>query len=108
MTNIENPYPKQPGFDVRVMRAETAIKQLAHDPHADIYTRSFDNCFEMYDGDAVVFALMHKAYAEPDRIGRSDLTNGIRQMFKSSLNCNGFPTLWEDIALDKTQLSLLD
>jgi hypothetical protein len=38
--------------------------------------RGFDNCFEMFDGDAVVWALMHEA-AE----GRDDaLKRGIRNM----------------------------
>jgi len=103
-----NPYPKQIGFGLRLHRAATAIKKLGNDPWAEIYTRGFDNCFEMGDGDAVVFGLMHKAYAEPDQYGRSDLTDGIRTMFSRNLNVNGFPPRWEAIANPWTQLSLFD
>jgi hypothetical protein len=55
---MKNPYPTFSGFGLRVANAKKAIKRLGLDPHAEIYTRAFDNCFENFDGDAVVFALM--------------------------------------------------
>ena len=58
-----NPYPKQPGFSRRVGHAKRALKKLARHPHqrSVINCRDFDNCFEVGDGDAVVWALMHAA-----------------------------------------------
>jgi len=40
---MNNPYPQNKGFDLRVHRAEKAIKKLAFDPFANIYTHSSDN-----------------------------------------------------------------
>lgn len=101
-----NPYPTRSGFGLRVHRAETAIRKLARDPYADIFTRVFDNCFEMYDGDAVVWALMDKATKEPDCAGKSELTLGIQEMFKSTLKGQKYPDLWRKIYFDTEQLNL--
>ncbi|WP_317960426.1 hypothetical protein [Phaeobacter inhibens] len=78
-------------------RAAQALRNLGRDPYADIYTRSFDTCFEMYDGDAVVWALMDKALKEPDRHGQTLLTQGIQRMFSASLDGKSFPQLWHEI-----------
>lgn len=94
----KNPYQKHKGFGLRVHRAESMLRRYGHDFDYDLHTRGFDNCFEMFDGDAVVFALMHKAYAEPDKHGQTLLTNGIQRMFGGRLNKNGFPQDWEDVA----------
>lgn len=91
---MANPYPTYQGFGLRVYHAETAIKKLAVDPCVDIYTRGFDNCFEMYDGDAVVWALMDKAIREPDIDGQNHLTKGIQCMFKNTLNGVKYPENW--------------
>ena len=104
-----NPYPTRPGFGLRVHHAETAIRKLADKPWANIYTRGFDNCFENGDGDAVVFALMHKAYTERsvDPNGRSQLAEGIGYMFRGRLSLDGFPLNWETIAWPVNQGDLL-
>ena len=57
----KNPYPRRQGFSLRVANAKRALRRLGRDCLADIYTRGFDNCFEMFDGDAVVWALMREA-----------------------------------------------
>lgn len=77
-----NPFPKQPGFGLRVLRAKTALRRLGADCMTPIFTRSFDNCFEMYDGEAVVWALM-QACAKGDDL----LARGIQ-------NAGG--TMWDD------------
>jgi hypothetical protein len=59
----KNPYQTREGFGRRVAYARKALLKLSADPLARIYTRKFDNCFEMYDGSAVVWALMHEALA---------------------------------------------
>lgn len=92
-----NPHPKQAGYGLRLHHAEQAIKRLAVNPQADIYSRAFDDCFEMGDGDAVVWELMHRAHQEPDQYGQSPLTEGIQAMFRSSLNGLKYPQLWQDI-----------
>jgi len=91
---MANPYQKNHGFGLRVHRAETAIKKLANDHFANIYTRGFDNCFEMNDGDAVVWALMDKATKEPDQYGQSLLTEGIQQLFADKLAGKKYPEIW--------------
>jgi hypothetical protein len=55
-----NPYPKEPGFSQRVRTAAAALRRLAHNPwdRRPVKARTFDNCFEMYDGDAVAWELM--------------------------------------------------
>lgn len=101
MKPTNNPYPKKPGFGLRLFHAETALRKLAKDPFADIYTRGFDNCFECGDGDAIVFALMHKSFAEPDASGRSEVRDGIRTMFKTCRTRDGYPEEWKAIAWPK-------
>ena len=91
-----NPYPKQAGFSQRVRRAEQALRKLAFDPSADVFTRSFDDCFEMHDGKAVVWTLMHKALQEPDNAGDS-LTLGIQRLFGQSEDGHRYPLSWLQI-----------
>jgi len=81
-----NPYPKNVGFGLNLNRAEKAIKKLGLAPNANIYTRSFDNCFEMFDGGPIVWVLLHKAMKEPNTLGKNLLTRSIQEMFSSSLN----------------------
>ena len=99
--------PKFLGFGLRVHRAEQAIRKLALYPFADVYTRGFDNCFEMHDGDAVVWALMDKAIKEPDQDGQSLLTNGIQCMFRNTLQGSKYPQCWLDVYGNLNQLELL-
>lgn len=101
-----NPYPTYSGFGLRVHCAYSAIRKLALDPFADIYSRGFDNCFEMNDGDAVVWALMDKALKEPDAYGQSLLTEGIQRMFSRTLEGNNYPKPWLDIYHQRKQLEL--
>jgi hypothetical protein len=81
MTGL-NPYPCYPGFGGRVRTAAAALRKRANGD-TDIFTRAFDNCFEMYDGSAVVWALMFDALEMHD----TDLKTGIKSMG---------PALWED------------
>jgi hypothetical protein len=62
---MSNPYPRLTGFSNRVAYAERKLRELGRDPYCDIFSRKFDDCFEMGDGDAVVFALMTKATRNP-------------------------------------------
>lgn len=65
-----NPYPIKPGFRARVAKARKALHRLALEPSLNIYTRAFDACFEMHDGDAVVFELMETAFREDHLLAR--------------------------------------
>jgi hypothetical protein len=76
-TTTKNPYPRRQGFGLRVANAKRALRRLGRDCLAEIYTRGFDNCFEMFDGDAVVWALMREAVT-----GDEILERGIRNMGK--------------------------
>ncbi len=78
MTDKQNPYPTKPGFGLRVHYAKQALEVFGQDEHAPPYSRAFENCFEMFDGDAVVWALMHSAIAK----NNGDLAEGIRRMGK--------------------------
>lgn len=110
MKPTSNPYRKHPGFGFRVYNAERSIRKLAEEPWTNIYTRGFDNCFESGDGDAVVFALMHKAYREraEDPNGHSQLAEGIGYLFRGRLTLDGFPPEWEAIAWPMRQKALFD
>jgi hypothetical protein len=70
-----NPYPTRKGFGLRVANARRALRRLGEGCLANVYTRGFDACFEMFDGDAVVWALMHAALS-----GDLVLERGIRNM----------------------------
>ena len=61
----KNPYLKQKGFGFRYLRAKSALERFGRDYLKRPYCRSFDNCFEMNDGDAVVWALMNTAIQRP-------------------------------------------
>ena len=76
-TTTKNPYPRRQGFAFRVANAKRALRRLGRDCLADITTRGFDSCFEMFDGDAVVWALMREAIN-----GDEVLERGIRNMGK--------------------------
>jgi len=65
-THMKNPYPKQAGFQKRVNFARNALIRYAIDSHYEIFTRAFDDCFEIFDGDAVVFALAERAKKMPE------------------------------------------
>jgi hypothetical protein len=78
MTEKENPYPRKPGFGLRVHYAKQALEVYGHDEFAPPYSRAFDNCFEMYDGKAVIWALMHSAIVK----NNGDLAEGIRRTGK--------------------------
>ena len=68
-----NPYPQQPGFPARVAHAEKCLKLLAEgrdrrvengEEYSVASDRKMDNCFEMNDGDAVVWELMRRAQTD--------------------------------------------
>jgi hypothetical protein len=53
-----NPYPTKPGFGLRVARLTRALKHYGmgwSEEDAGMYSRTFDNRLENYDGDAVVW-----------------------------------------------------
>ena len=75
MYNDTNPYQTLPGFGLRVHQARTAIKKYALDYEARPYSRTYDNCFEMGDGSAVVWQLMRHVIN-----GDEILEQGIRRM----------------------------
>ncbi len=72
---MENPYKTYPGFGLRVHHAQRIILKLGRDRYAEYSERTLDNCFEYYDGSAVVFALMYEA-----KNGNEILLQGIRNM----------------------------
>ena len=73
-----NPYPRKPGFGIRYRRAKLAYEIYGRDYSRKPYSRAIDNCFEMDDGDAVVWALMKDAIAG----GNIDLAEGIQRTGK--------------------------
>ena len=73
-TAAVNPYETRPGFSRRVRTAKQRLEAFGSDgkrPHS----RSFENCFEMCDGEAVCWELMHAALA-----GNADFKAGIEAM----------------------------
>lgn len=72
---MSNIYPTLPGFGLRVHHARTAIKKYALDSESRPYSRTYDNCFENGDGDAVVWQLMRDVIN-----GDELLERGIRSM----------------------------
>lgn len=50
--------------------AKKALRRLGENPDARVFTREFDGCFEMGDGDAVVFQLMDAALSGDDLLLR--------------------------------------
>jgi hypothetical protein len=85
-----NPYKTYPGFGLRVAYAAKMLRLLAQGKHETydpqwgwescVDSRRFDNCFEMHDSDAVVWALMHNAKSDPV------LKGGI-ELFANTPNC---------------------
>jgi len=82
MSKRLNPYPKRRGFGFRYLRAKALLERYGRDCLAQPYSRSFDNCFEMYDGDAIVWALMRTALRN-EASGDPSLAQGIRRLGKS-------------------------
>ena len=68
-------YKTYKGYGFRVHRAKQIIMKIGADKYADYSERTLDNCFENYDGSAVVFALMHDALN-----GNDLLLQGIQNM----------------------------
>jgi hypothetical protein len=58
----------------------------------NIKSRNFDNCFEMFDGDAVVVALMRRAFKN------TKLKQAIVKNWRE-LGPLGFPLSWEETYL---------
>ena len=79
MKRQKNPYPKRDGFGFRYLRAKAALEKFGRNCMATPYSRSFDTCFEMDDGDALVWALMHAAIRNMLQ-GDTDLERGIHNM----------------------------
>lgn len=73
-----NPYPTRQGFGLRVRCAKAAYEAYGRDYDRKPYSRALDNCFEMFDSNAVVWALMHEAIVG----GNADLAEGIRRTGK--------------------------
>jgi len=97
---MKNPYLTNKGFGLRCLRAQIALEKFGRDQLKRPYTRSFDNCFEMGDGNAVVWSLMHEATN-----GNDDLKRGIENMGKNVwphwldvYHRNDQPKLFEAIA----------
>ena len=104
-----NPYTTHKGFGLRVYRAEHMLRQHAFKLDHDIHSRSFDNCFEMFDGDAVVFALMDKAKSELAQTGSSTLAVGINRLFSQTASDSELLHDWDAFyqeSLDSSQLVL--
>lgn len=73
-----NPYATRPGFGFRVANAKRALRRLGADCTINVFTRGFDNCSEMHDGEAVVWALMHAALNGDDQLAAGIKTAGMR------------------------------
>ena len=69
-----NPYETRPGFARRVRTAKKAYEAFGRDYGRRPYSRAVEQCFEMYDGKAVVWALMAEAIG-----GNADLAEGIKR-----------------------------
>lgn len=85
---MTNPFPTKKGFGLRLHYAAEALRKYGLDPSCSTYAqvannRKFDNCFENFDGDAVVYAIMCLVHEKHD----ADLCRGIKLL-------GG--TLWED------------
>ncbi|MCB0634219.1 MAG: hypothetical protein KDD15_31020 [Lewinella sp.] len=85
---MKNPFPTYKGFGLRVAYAGKALRNYGLNPQKTkvaqcIRSKSFENCFEEFDGDAVVYALMAKVYEQNDHF----LKNGIMLLGDA---------LWED------------
>lgn len=74
-----NPYPRQDDFGLRFLRAKALLERFGRDCFKAPYSPSFDNCFEMFDGKAVVWALMDAALRN-EANGEPHLAQGIRSM----------------------------
>ncbi len=94
---MKNPYFQGRGFGLRRNYAEITFRRYGADVTYPIFTRTFDNCFENHDGDAVVFALMNKAEEELASTGHSSLMEGIKRMFGGEI-----PARWQQIARPET------
>jgi hypothetical protein len=67
----------------------------------DIKSRAFDNCFEMNDGDAVVVALMRRAFKN------YNLKRAISKNWRE-LGSLGFPVDWEKVYIKYADIENLD
>ena len=72
---MKNPYPTHKGFGFRVVNAKRSLEKYGRDCSYYPFTRGFDNCFEMFDRKAVVWALMREALN-----GNRTLEQGIKNM----------------------------
>ena len=72
-----NPYSVQPGFSKRLAYALEALHRLASEPRsrAPVQSRSFDSCFAMWDGNAVIWELVNRV-----REGDELLAQGIASL----------------------------
>ena len=79
-----NPYSVRPGFSGRVADAAEALRRLASNPlnRASVQARNFDNCFEMWDGNAVIWELVNRAHEGDELLARGIAALG--------------PTVWHD------------
>ena len=68
----QNPYLMQPGYWERVTYAVGALHSLAGNPHCrePVQARSFDTCFAMRDGNAVVWELVNRVVEGDVALGR--------------------------------------
>lgn len=67
----------------------------------DIKSRGFDNCFEMFDGDAVVVALIRRA------LKNDKLKQAISKNWRE-LGPLGFPVDWEKLYVKYTNVKDVD
>lgn len=85
---MANPFKTRKGFGLRLNYAVTLIREYGYNPSSRINydrisnNRKFDNCFENYDDDALVYAIMEKIYEQND----ANLEKGVKAMGKHLYN----------------------
>ena len=100
-----NPNPKHKGFGFRYLRAKTLLERYGRDCLARPYSRSFDNCFENCDGDAVVWALMRTA-TRNEAVGDPYLAEGIRRTTGKNVWPPDWLRVYEGHGLEHQQIEL--
>jgi len=91
----ETIYKKLPGFGLRVNAVQNAFEKIGADRYCELSLDGFTKALEGEDSDAVICAVMQKAYSAPGEL----LSKGIKIMFEETeTGPRGFPKQWEEIA----------
>ena len=105
-----NPYPRSVGFFNRLSYAEKALKERARGRRGLMNCRTYDNCFEHDDANAVVWALVSKALDQDDVLLRQGINAAFSIAAPPSGWENGIYDCWYDVyaagELNRKQLSL--